>query len=174
MVSISTALPCLSRGESRATGSPSDWRHCREMFARPAAREMPSVIRSSDQGRAPTRILQIRNASTQIVFLDEGRLSAASWTVHYDQERWWDQITARHGEGTNFSFADGHGEYWKWRDARTLEVATMDIEMWQNTARHSALAISTGNVDLHRIQRGVFGQLGYTPEPCPDGICPIR
>ena len=107
---------------------------------------------------------QIRNPSEQIVFLDEGRLSPASWTIHYDQERWWDQITARHGDGTNFSFADSHTEYWKWKDPRTLEVAKMDIGTWQNSARtNTAQSTQQGNEDLHRVQRGVFGKLGYTP-----------
>ncbi|MHC4509004.1 MAG: type II secretion system protein, partial [Planctomycetota bacterium] len=36
------------------------------------------------QGQIKTRRTQIRNASAQIVFLDEGRLSPASWTIYYD------------------------------------------------------------------------------------------
>ena len=115
---------------------------------------------------------QIRNASSQIVFLDEGRLSPDSWTVYYDEERWWDQVTARHGDGTNFSFADGHSEYWKWKDPRTLEVAKMDMTIWQNAARHTELATSPGNEDLHKVQRGVFGEYGYLPVLCPGGVCP--
>lgn len=106
---------------------------------------------------------QIRNLSEQIVFLDEGRLSPASWTIWYDQERWWDQITARHGDGTNFSFADGHSEYWKWNDPRTLEVAKSDYDVWQNSGRQGGQSTQPGNEDLHRVQRGVFGKLGYTP-----------
>jgi len=106
---------------------------------------------------------QIKNPSEQIVFLDEGRLSPSSWTIYYDQERWWDQITARHGDGTNFSFADLHTEYWKWKDPRTLDVAKMDISTWQNGAINTAQATQPGNEDLHRVQRGVFGKLGYTP-----------
>lgn len=106
---------------------------------------------------------QIRNVSEQIVFLDEGRLSPGSWTIHYDQERWWDQITARHGDGTNFGFADGHSEYWKWKDSRTLDVAKADYAQWQGTLRNGAMASSPGNEDLHAVQRGVFGKLGYTP-----------
>jgi prepilin-type N-terminal cleavage/methylation domain-containing protein/prepilin-type processing-associated H-X9-DG protein len=108
---------------------------------------------------------QIRNPSLQIVFLDEGRLSPSSWTIWYDQERWWDQITARHGDGTNFSFADSHSEYWKWKDPRTLDVAKADYSVWQNTLRNGAQSYSYGNPDLHRVQRGVFGRLGYTPSP---------
>jgi prepilin-type N-terminal cleavage/methylation domain-containing protein/prepilin-type processing-associated H-X9-DG protein len=117
---------------------------------------------------------QIRNLSEQIVFLDEGRLSPSSWTVYYDREQWWDQITARHGDGTNFSFVDGHGEYWKWKDPRTLEVARMDIDEWQNGARLSSMAASAGNEDLQRIQVAVFGQFGYRPVHCAGGVCTLR
>jgi prepilin-type N-terminal cleavage/methylation domain-containing protein/prepilin-type processing-associated H-X9-DG protein len=107
--------------------------------------------------------VQIRNTTTQIVFLDEGRLSPSSWTIYYYQERWWDQITTRHGNGTNFGFADGHSEYWKWKDPRTIEIANIDYNNWQSTGRNGALATSPGNEDLHRVQRGTWGKLGYEP-----------
>jgi prepilin-type N-terminal cleavage/methylation domain-containing protein/prepilin-type processing-associated H-X9-DG protein len=114
---------------------------------------------------------QIRNLSQQIVFLDEGRLSPSSWTIWYDQERWWDQITARHGDGTNFAFADGHSEYWKWKDPRTLAVAKADYALWQGTTRNGAESAQMGNEDLQRVQRGVFGKLGYVPPICEGGVC---
>ena len=122
------------------------------------------------------RRMQIKRAEERIVFLDEGRLSPNSWTLWYDQERWWDQITARHGEGTNFGFADGHGEYWKWKDHRTVEVANIDYTTWQNTTRNGADSFSYGNEDLHRVQRGVWTKLGYTPSPSRslDDRSPIR
>jgi prepilin-type N-terminal cleavage/methylation domain-containing protein/prepilin-type processing-associated H-X9-DG protein len=109
------------------------------------------------------RRLKIKRADSRIVFLDEGRLSPNSWTLWYDQERWWDQVTARHGDGTNFGFADGHSEYWKWKDPRTLEVAKADYDLWQNSLRNGAMSNSPGNEDLHNVQRAVWGQLGYTP-----------
>ncbi|MEN6338119.1 MAG: prepilin-type N-terminal cleavage/methylation domain-containing protein [Phycisphaerales bacterium] len=115
------------------------------------------------QKQIKTLRTQIRNVSEQIIFLDEGRLSPSSWTIHYDQERWWDQITARHGDGTNFGFADGHSDYWKWKDPRTLEVAKAKYDDWQNSLRNGPMASSPGNEDLHAVQRGVFGKLGYAP-----------
>ncbi|MFQ6035599.1 MAG: type II secretion system protein [Sedimentisphaerales bacterium] len=107
--------------------------------------------------------LQIRHPSNRAVFLDEGRLSPASWTIWYDQERWWDQITARHGDGTNFSFADGRSEYWKWKDPRTIEIAKMDYDYWQSTGRHDSQSSSPGNPDLYKVQKAVWGKLGYVP-----------
>jgi len=108
--------------------------------------------------------MQIRRPGRRAVFIDEGRLSPSSWTVWYDQEQWWDQITARHGDGTNSGFADGHSEYWKWKDPRTLKVAKLDHSYWQSSGRHTrSLSVQPGNEDLHRVQRAVWGKLGYSP-----------
>lgn len=110
--------------------------------------------------------MEIRSPGGRAVFLDEGRLSPASWTIWSDRERWWDQITARHGDGTNFSFADGHSEYWKWEDPRTIELAEMDYDWWQNTGRNQdslVSRLSSGNPDLYRVQKAVWGELGYDP-----------
>lgn len=109
------------------------------------------------------RRIQVKNATERLVFLDEGRLSSSSWTVWYDQERWWDQITMRHGNGTNVSFADDHSEYWKWKDPRTIAIANMDYSYWQSTGRQGSQSNSPGNEDLHKVQRAAWGKLGYTP-----------
>ncbi len=107
---------------------------------------------------------QVKGPGRRIVFLDEGRLSPNSWTIWYDQERWWDQITARHGDGTNFSFADGHSEYWKWSDSRTVDVAKMDYNQWQGSGRQAGESTQPGNNDLHRVQKGCWSKLGYVPK----------
>jgi len=109
------------------------------------------------------RRMQIKRPNERLVFLDEGRLSPNSWTIWYDEERWWDQITARHGDGTNFGFADGHSEYWKWKDPRTLDVAKAEYGWWQSTGRNGDMSRAPGNEDLHRVQRGVWSELGYVP-----------
>jgi prepilin-type N-terminal cleavage/methylation domain-containing protein/prepilin-type processing-associated H-X9-DG protein len=108
---------------------------------------------------------QIRNQTQQIVFLDEGRLTASSWTVYYYQEKWWDKITTRHGDGTNFSFADGHSEYWKWSDPRTVKIGK-SVQYAAETILSPGVDDpywSTGNQDLYKVQRGAWGGLGYTP-----------
>jgi len=109
---------------------------------------------------------EITSPGRRAVFVDEGRLSPSSWTIFYDREQWWDQITARHGNGTDFSFADGHSEYWKWSDERTLKVCNVDYDDWQSTYRlDTTFSNQPGNVDLHRVQVGAWGKLGYTPAP---------
>jgi len=98
--------------------------------------------------------MDIRRPGERVVFIDEGWATFASWSVHYDREAWWGSVVAqagilaadnrhkdpppvRHGNGTNFSFADGHSEYFKWKDPRTM----------------------------HRVQKAVWGELGYTVSP---------
>jgi prepilin-type N-terminal cleavage/methylation domain-containing protein/prepilin-type processing-associated H-X9-DG protein len=102
------------------------------------------------------RTAQIKRPGTRIVFLAEGRLSPNSWTIFYDQEQWWDGPTVRHSMGTNWSMADGHVEYWKWKDMRTVKIAQQEGD-WRS------LLTAKGNPDLHRVQKGVWGKLGYTP-----------
>ena len=58
-------------------------------------------------------------------------------------------ITARHGEGCNLSFADIHCEYWKYSDRRTVKLAD-----WQEMSPAEA---SPGNVDLERMVRLLRG-----------------
>ena len=99
---------------------------------------------------------QIPRPGERIVFLDEGKTSTQSWTIFYDKESWWDIPPIRHSQGTNVNFADGHGEYWKWEDMRTVKVARREGD-WQS------LVSAPGNLDVQRLQRAAWGQLGYTP-----------
>jgi prepilin-type N-terminal cleavage/methylation domain-containing protein/prepilin-type processing-associated H-X9-DG protein len=97
---------------------------------------------------------QIKRAGERLVFVDEGKTSVQSWTIYYNQESWWDGVPVRHGEGTNFSFADGHAEYWKWEDPRTIKFAKGDPGL---------TAAQAGNEDIQRVQRAAWGDLGYVP-----------
>jgi prepilin-type N-terminal cleavage/methylation domain-containing protein/prepilin-type processing-associated H-X9-DG protein len=97
---------------------------------------------------------QIKRPGERIVYVDEGKTSVQSWTIHYDQESWWDAPPVRHGQGTNFSFADGHAEYWKWEDNRTIKYAR---------GEGGLQAAQAGNKDIQRLQRAAWGGLGYTP-----------
>jgi len=57
-------------------------------------------------------------------------------------------ITARHADGCNLSFADIHCEYWKWRDQRTVKLANRGID---------PADASAGNRDLQRMVRLLRG-----------------
>ncbi len=100
---------------------------------------------------------RIKRPGERAVFIDEGKTSTQSYTIHYNKPTWWDGVPLRHGEGTNFSFADGHAEYWKWMDIRTVKFARQEGD-WQS------LREAPGNPDIHRVQRAAWGKLGYTPK----------
>ena len=95
---------------------------------------------------------QLRRAAERLVFLDEDPVSPGTWGVLYSLEAWFDSPPKLHSKGTTFGFADGHSEYWKWADPRTEKTT------WDDRNK-----VQAGNEDLHRVQRGVWGQLGYVP-----------
>ncbi len=70
------------------------------------------------------RRMQIKDPAFRGVFLDDGGTNPSAlggWTVYTNQWTWWDPPPVRHGDGTTFSFADGHADYRKWVDPRTIE-----------------------------------------------------
>ena len=74
---------------------------------------------------AKTR-MAITDAGSRAVFLDDGGTELSTlggWTVYTNEWRWWDAPAAHHGDGTTFSFADGHADYHRWEDPRTIEFA---------------------------------------------------
>jgi len=96
--------------------------------------------------------LEIKNPAFRFVFLDDGGTAGATlggWTCYADIDEWWDPPPIRHGDGTTFSFADGHSEYWKWKDPRTIDWG------WKMAAFSP---IQPGNVDIRNSQVGAWGQ----------------
>ena len=102
------------------------------------------------------RRTQIKRPGDRMVFVDEGKTSTQSWTIWYTQAAWWDTPPVRHGHGTNFSFADGHAEYWRWEDVRTVKFGL-------DRANYKDFAALSDNPDIQRVQRAFWGRLGYTP-----------
>ena len=62
---------------------------------------------------------------------------------------WIDTTPSWHRKGVNFTFVDGHAEYWRWTDTRTLNYLKND-PTWPNP-----LYVTPNNKDLARIQAGV-------------------
>jgi len=56
-----------------------------------------------------------------IVFLDESpdTINDGFFAVWVVANQWADFPAYWHGDGCNFSFADGHAEHWRWQDPRT-------------------------------------------------------
>jgi len=99
-------------------------------------------------------------SSTRMVFLDEGEARCGSWSVLFSKEAWWDPPPIRHGNGGTFSFADGHAEYWKWGDPRTLETTWEDHGIEQ-----------LNNLDLRRVQKSMWGCNVKQLQGCTGGLC---
>lgn len=109
------------------------------------------------------KISQIRSggdASERMVFLDEGEARCGSWSVLFGVEAWWDPPPTRHAGGTTFSFADGHAEYWQWKDPRTMQTTWDDRSVPQ-----------LNNPDLRRVQRSMWGCNVEELQECDGGKC---
>ncbi|MBN1807344.1 MAG: type II secretion system protein [Sedimentisphaerales bacterium] len=96
----------------------------------------------------------------RLVFIDEGRMTADAYAVHYDTEMWWDDPPVRHGDGTTISFADGHSDHWKWKGTDTIKRARL-VE--QTHLDNWTPETEAGFNDLYMMQKGCWGKLGYTP-----------
>ncbi len=107
----------------------------------------------------PFGTLSISGGSRKIVFIDAA--SKRRWIVgsfrpidiSSQAPRWHIEdghnITARHTDGCNMSFADYHCEYWKWKDPRTVELANWEID---------SAAASGNNRDLERLVESLKGR----------------
>ena len=105
----------------------------------------------------------------RIVFLDEGRITPDSYATHYLNQQWWDPPFVRHGDGTNVSFADGHADYWKYMGSKTLEIGKLAAVPGRNASDlHQMVPVSDDDFqDLYKMQRAVWGALGYSPSHMP-------
>ncbi|MGB2865450.1 MAG: prepilin-type N-terminal cleavage/methylation domain-containing protein [Sedimentisphaerales bacterium] len=105
----------------------------------------------------------------RIVFLDEGRITPDSYATHYVNERWWDPPFVRHGDGTNVSYADGHADYWKFMGMKTLEIGKLAAIPGRNASDlHQMQPESEDDYqDLYKMQKAVWGKLGYSPSHMP-------
>lgn len=116
---------------------------------------MNTNIGSSEKGKVYKNRYRIPRPIDRIVFGDEGKISNHAFNVFYNAPRWKDLPPLQHGNGTSFSYADGHSQYWKWTDPRTLKFGNQDGGVGD---------LQKGNADLIRFQRAVWGKLGYIPE----------
>jgi hypothetical protein len=113
-------------------------------------------------GEVCTRLSEIKRPAERVVFLDDyGENWDACWAVWYTQPSWWNPIPMRHHKGTSLAFAGGHCESWRWRDQRTIDYGS---EPWAVSEAGTGIAKNQpDNVDLMKLQKAVWGDLGYEP-----------
>lgn len=97
----------------------------------------------------------------RMVYIDEGWVTPDSFAVNYQKESWWDDPTVRHGDGTDFTFADGHAEYHKWEGIATIKFGREQDRV--HSGGQPDLSTDSAKRDLHYVQKGCWGDLGYTP-----------
>jgi len=106
--------------------------------------------------------MEIRKPGNRVVFIDVGQVIPDTYSVYYDQQKWWDEPPVRHADGTSVSFADGHADYWKWRAAETVDHGKAATSVHSpKAADHWSPQTSKGREDLQRMQKGCWGRLGY-------------
>ena len=113
--------------------------------------------------------ISVPGPARRIVFLDEGRITPDSYATHYQSEQWWDPPFVRHGDGTNVSFADGHADYWKYMGMKTLETGKQAaVPGLDAHSLHQMQPVSDDDYqDLYKMQKAVWGKLGYSPRYQP-------
>jgi len=109
---------------------------------------------------------QIKRPAEKIVFVEEGKPSSDAFIVLYTQAKWIDKPQVPHVKGSNFGFADGHAEFWRWEDERTFAWAKVDWTDEGSNVNNIPIE-QKGNKDLKRVQIATWGKLGpgYPSDP---------
>ena len=114
------------------------------------------------------KLSKLKNPSDRIVFIDNvGVDYDGQFTVPYNESKWSNIPNWRHSNGTTLSFADGHADSWRWKNIElTVKIAIESFEIALKTNGIARMIEKPGadqsqNEDLHRVQRGTWGELGY-------------
>ncbi len=114
--------------------------------------------RSVDGSPVWKKRLRIPQPAERLIFIDEGLASPDAYSTRYITVEWWDQPCCRHGDGTTFSYGDGHSDYHKWVGNETVKRGRHDVRshpgIWGPTTQE-------GITDVQWTQMGIWGKLGY-------------
>ena len=116
-------------------------------------------------------LTDIRNPppGQRAAFVDQGYLVNVYYAP-YLQPNWhhWSPPPVHHAEGVTLSMADGHAEYWKWKARETVGIprtllSTYDGYSIEFLTTDYKPQTDDALQDLERMQRAVWGRLGYSP-----------
>jgi hypothetical protein len=111
------------------------------------------------EGAWASKMGELSKPGDKIVFIDVGEARSSSYHVSYRAATWLDMPPVRHRDGATVSFADTHAVYWKWKGQDTIGFG-------RNVKRSDGNRQPTspeGKEDLQKVQKAVWGELGYTP-----------
>ena len=117
-----------------------------------------SMMNGQDWGGMPyvVRYTDIKDPAYSMVFCDEKDYRSNSNMGTFAQDpkcwgtnHWVDYVATFHDMGDNYGFADGHAEWWKWQDQRTLDGSRAQQFYWPDN----------GNTDLVRIRKAYFNEM---------------
>ena len=131
-------------------------------------------------GRTVVRLTRISDIvspgpAQRAVFIDGGQISPC-FDIPYLDPRWsWgNPPPIHHRGGATLSMADGHAEYWRWKGDETRTMPREDFPSFNGLMSERLVSPSgdycdyepetpEGRDDLQRIQKAVWGRLGYIP-----------
>ena len=108
-------------------------------------------------------------AGQRAVFIDTGQIDTFFITQYLYPKWQYNLAPKHHRDGATLSMADGHAEYWKWKGSETLNLPRK-VMSWRNLTFESLAGPSDlgyepqtedGLYDLQRLQKTIWGRLGY-------------
>lgn len=109
------------------------------------------------------------------IFVDMGQTPTGSDQYYYLEPKWhkFSAPLSLHAAGTTVSMADGHAEYWQWRGPEITKMPRKQMLVrdifFSEYLGDAACEPRTedGLLDLQRMQRAVWGRLGYSTKAAP-------
>jgi len=134
-------------------------------------------------GRTVLRLTKLTDivspgAAQRAVFIDTGQLES-DFYVHYLYPKWdsSNPPPIHHSDSITLSMADGHAEYWKWKGRETIKMPRKLIpfsSQYPNLLSEALEGLEDykpqtedGMYDLQRLQKAIWGRLGYPTGQSP-------
>ena len=103
--------------------------------------------------------VNIKDGARRAVFFDDGGTGGntmGGWTVYSTTYQWWDPMPIRHGNGTTWSFVDGHVEYQKYGNQETIRLGRLALERkWPGVGTQAG----DSNMDNYQMRLWVWGNV---------------